>query len=139
MTQAHAQSGSKLKAVLAPHGFSDVMLLALERTLAACPEHFSEALLAKAEYEGGGSGFLMVLSGVAPDAYSAFTDMIDEALASVERPEIGLDVTFLAQDDPAFDRLKRIGRALARNPETRGRSTKKGKPPGAAFRSQHGS
>lgn len=96
-----------------PDGLPDALLQALEAKLALAAGLASAAVLARAGYEGGGTGHLLAFLDARPGAEPALAQAVSEALTFSGLEAGALDVTFLAGTDPAAERLLRHGLRIA--------------------------
>jgi hypothetical protein len=94
----------------APQGLPLGLMQALEGKLARAGGLAQVALLAAVRYDGGRSGHMLAFVGAQPGAQAALTRAASEALtfSGVEAGE--MDVTFLAEDNPALARMARVAR-----------------------------
>lgn len=105
---------SQFRALLAPQGFPDTLQNALTDALGPFAQTFSTAVLLKAEYEEGRTGYIVAVAGSGEPDRSGIAGAIDSALVSSRRGDVQLDVAFLAQDDPMANRIERVGLVLSR-------------------------
>lgn len=103
---------SQFRALLAPHNFPDTLQNALGEKLSGLQQTFGKAVLLKAEYDEGKSGFIVAISGAGDADRSAIAAAVDEALVASRRSDIHLDVVFLGLDDPMASRIERVGQIL---------------------------
>lgn len=107
---------AEIKALLAPRNFPDSLLLELEQAIAPFARHYADAILLKVDYEDGKSGFFIAFTGAEETEFQSLVNTVEKALAARPRHDILLDVTFLSRDDPALDRLRKIGLLLSSGP-----------------------
>lgn len=115
-TPASASNTGKLRALMAPQGFPDSLQFALTDKLARVAKLCDRALLLRAEYDDGRTGFLVGFSGVKEANRAAIEDAVNDALVSSRRQDIELGIAFLAADDPSLGRISRAGTNLKRAP-----------------------
>ncbi len=118
---APAPAAGRFKALLAPHNFPDTLQLALNDKLGPVADLYDRALLLRAEYDDGQSGYLLAFSVVEEGNRGAIAASVNDALATFRGKEIALDIAFLASDEPLLDRIGRVATPLrpegARRPE----------------------
>lgn len=108
-------SGAPEQAEARPTGFHpaegvpDRLFAALDARLAAAAGLARAAWLTGVSYEGGARGHLLAFAGTRPGAEPALAAAVNEALTFSGVAAGWLDVTFLAADDPALDRIARSG------------------------------
>ena len=103
---------SQFRALLAPQGFPDTLQNALLDGLAPLGETFRTAVLLKAEYEEGKTGFIVAISGASDADRGALSGAVEGAMVRSRRGDVQLDVAFLALDDPMANRIERVGQVL---------------------------
>ncbi len=103
---------SQFRALLAPKNFPDTVQNALGEKLSGLRKTFSKAVLLQAEYEDGQSGYIVAISGATDADRGALATTVEGVLAASRRPDIKVDVAFLAIDEPMTDRIERIGLIL---------------------------
>ena len=92
----------------APRGLPEPLLEALGTRLAAAPGLARTAFLAAVRYDDGTRGHLLAFAGAAPRAEAPLAKAVGEALTFSGLDAGVLDVTFLAEDDPALVALERV-------------------------------
>ena len=102
-----------IAAILPPGDVADLLLEALGARLEKSAGLAREALMARVEYAGGGTGQVLALIGAAPRAEPALARAVAEALAFSGQAEGDLDLVFLAEDAPLTGRLRRHARRFA--------------------------
>ena len=117
MTQDDGTQKARVRAILAPRGFSDILLASLRQILAPLAEYFDEVLLVRAEYEAGHSGFLIAVVGADVRTHQILTETIFEALGDGRYRSDPIDVTHIPADEPTLDRLRKLAVALSRGAE----------------------
>lgn len=103
---------SQFRALLAPQNFPDTLQNALSDRLFRLQTTFSKAVLLKAEYEEGKSGFIVAVSGASDPDRGAIAAAVEDALKASRRDDVQLDVAFLGLDDPMASRIERVGQLL---------------------------
>ncbi|WP_093973964.1 SseB family protein [Boseongicola aestuarii] len=103
---------SQFRALLAPQNFPDTLQNALSDMLFRLQQTFNKAVLLKAEYEEGKSGFIVAVSGAADPDRGAIAAAVEDALKASRRNDVQLDVAFLGLDDPMASRIERVGQVL---------------------------
>jgi len=93
---------------LPPAGLPEALLSALDAKLAQAAGLAKSACLAEVHYEGGGRGHMLAFIDALPEAESALTQAVGEALTFSGIEAGALDVAFLAAGDPAFARLASV-------------------------------
>lgn len=106
---------SQFRALLAPQNFPDTLQNALTGSLGPLVGTFGQAVLLKAEYEEGRTGYIVAVSGAADTDRGAIADAVESALMKSRRGDVQLDVAFLALDDPMASRIERVGHVLSLN------------------------
>ncbi|OYX43897.1 MAG: hypothetical protein B7Z02_08055 [Rhodobacterales bacterium 32-67-9] len=107
-----AAAPGRFKALLTPHSFPDTLQLALTEKLGAVAELYDRALLLRAEYDDGQSGFLVAFSAVDDGDQGAVTAAVNSALATYSGRKIALDIAFMARDEPMLERIGRVATHL---------------------------
>lgn len=106
------QTEARIDAVMPPAGVPDVLLMGLAERLARTGRIADAALLAKVQYDGGGTGHLLALVGADTRAEPALARAVSEAV-TFSGVEAGfLDVGFFAADDPVVARLRAVAFAF---------------------------
>ena len=118
MMQSATKIKPKLKALLAPEGFSDYLLVSLKHALEPLAEFFSEILLAKADYEDGKSSYVLVLVGVDSRGEAVFLETIQTVVENSTARDQGLDVSFVAPDDPGLNRIRKVCATIVKSGPT---------------------
>lgn len=93
----------------APQGVPEALLAALDTRLAAAAGMARAAWLTGVAYDDGTRGHLLAFAGTRPGAEPALAAVVNEALTFSGIAAGWLDVTFLAVDDPALERITRTG------------------------------
>ena len=109
LAERPATTKARPVSLTSPKGVPEPLLAALDARLAAAEGIAEAAFLASAEYEGGRRGTLLTVLGAAPGAEEALARAVGEALVFTGIDAGELDVAFLAQGDPAAERLARVG------------------------------
>lgn len=99
------------KALLAPAGFPDSLSTALTDKFRAA-DLCETALLIRAEYQNGTSGFIVLFSGVNPDGQDAVEQLVTDAMRLSGREDVVLDISFLQANDPMLNRLGRVAQKI---------------------------
>ena len=85
-----------------PRGVPEGLLTALDARLAAAAGLAQAAWLAGVDYDGGGRGHILILTGALPGAETALATAVNEALTFSGVEAGWLDVAFLSDGDPAL-------------------------------------
>lgn len=93
----------------APKGLPEVLLTALDAKLATARGLAGRAWLSAVTWEGGGKGHLLAFVDAIPGAEPALARAVGEALAFSGLEAGVLDVSFFRSQDPATERLERVG------------------------------
>ncbi len=104
---APANTLAIFKALLAPVGFPDLLL----SELTACLKESGlckSALLIRAEYQDGTSGFIVLFSGVEALDHNDVEQLVTQAMRKADREDVVLDISFLEANDPMLSRLRKI-------------------------------
>ena len=109
---APAPAAGRFKALLAPHNFPDTLQLALTDKLAPVADLYDKALLLRAEYDDGQSGYLVAFSAVEDANRGVIAASVNDALATFRGKEVALDIAFMARDEPLLDRIGRVATHL---------------------------
>lgn len=107
LDHAPQQAQARPVAFAAPEGLPEALLAALDTKLAAAPGLARAAHLAKVTYEDGSRGHLLAFTGTLPGAEDALARAMGEALVFSGLEAGALDVTFLADDNPAAAQIAR--------------------------------
>ena len=99
------------KALLAPAGFPDSLQAALRSGLSSSGLCQS-ALLIRAEYQDGTSGFIVLFSGVDPANHNSVEHLVTQAMHQSGREDVVLDISFLEANDPMLSRFSKIAQNL---------------------------
>ena len=99
------------KALLAPTGFPDSLQTALKRQLSD-DKLCNAALLIRAEYQDGTSGFIVLFSGVSSENQNAVEHLVTQAMHQSGREDVVLDISFLETNDPMLSRLGKVAQHL---------------------------
>lgn len=99
------------KALLAPAGFPDSLQSALRKGLTGSGLCQS-ALLIRAEYQDGTSGFIVLFSGVDPANHISVEHLVTQAMHQSGREDVVLDISFLEANDPMLSRFSKIAQEL---------------------------
>jgi len=105
-------NASGFRALLAPNGFPDSLMAALGQAMGRIDGLCDRALLMRAEYVDGKSGYILGFSGVAAAGRAGIERAVAEAAAAARRRDVALDVAFFAADEPALDRIARVAVTL---------------------------
>ncbi len=92
-----------------PKGLPPALLAALDRRLARAEGLATAAWLAAVDWSDGSRGHLLAVVGARPGAEEALAAGLHAAVALSGAEGLRLDVTFLADGDPALVRLARVG------------------------------
>ncbi|WP_347311230.1 SseB family protein [Defluviimonas sp. SAOS-178_SWC] len=111
-TPVPASASGRFKALLAPHNFPDTLLLALNDRLATLSDAYDKALLLRAEYDDGQSGYLVAFSAVEDGDRGMIAASVNDALASFRGKDVALDIAFMAREEPLLDRIGRVATHL---------------------------
>lgn len=108
LNHAPANVSARPVAFEPPKGLPESLMQALDAKLARAGGLAQAALLAAVRYDDGRHGHMLAYIGAVPGAEAALTRAASEALtfSGVEAGE--MDVTFLAADMPAVDRMARV-------------------------------
>lgn len=93
----------------APGTVPDVLLQSLDRKLATARGLAQAAWLTGVTYDDDTKGHLLAFVDAVPDAQDALAQAVAEALTFSGLDAAGLDVTFVATDQPITERLARVG------------------------------
>lgn len=107
-----APAAGRFKALLAPHNFPDTLQLALNDRLGPVADLFDKALLLRAEYDDGQSGYLVAFSAVEEGSRGVIAACVNDALATFRGKDVALDIAFMARDEPLLDRIGRVATHL---------------------------
>ena len=99
-----------------PDGLPDAVRAALLAALARARGIASAAWLAGVRYGDGRAGFLLAFIGTRPGAQEALARAAGGAVGFADAAPLSLDVTFLAEDDPAVARLARVAERIDLSP-----------------------
>lgn len=109
LSQAPEETQARLTEVSAPGGLPEGLVLGLDAKLALAAGLAPLAYLARAGYEGGGTGHLLTFIDAIPDAEGALANAVAEALAFSGLEAGALDVAFFTATDPMAATLARVG------------------------------
>lgn len=73
---------------------------------------YDKALLLRAEYDDGQSGYLVAFSAVEDASRGAIAAAVNDALAMFRGKDVALDIAFMARDEPLLDRIGRVATHL---------------------------
>ncbi len=111
-TPAPAPAPGRFKALLAPHNFPDTLHLALNEKLGPVADLYDRALLLRAEYDDGQSGYLVAFSAVEDANRGMIAASVNDALATFRGKDVALDIAFMSRDEPLLDRIGRVATHL---------------------------
>lgn len=95
--------------VAPPMDLPQAVLSELDTKLARMEGLADQAFLVQAEFETGARGHLLAITGAAPEAEVALAQAIQDALHFSGVEAGSLDVSFLNADDPALERIAKVG------------------------------
>ncbi|SHI78175.1 SseB family protein [Wenxinia saemankumensis] len=107
--QGPAEAEARPVALHPPGQVPDALTEALGRRLAGAAGLARAAWLAGVEWDGGGRGHLLAVTGARPGAEPALAAAVNEALTFSGLEAGALDVVFLPESDPMLARLDRVG------------------------------
>lgn len=100
---------SRLRALTSPRGFPDSLQSALVTALKPLSETFGAALLFQVEYADGQTEYLVGFTTASASHEADLETAVNKVLATANRQDVELGITFLQVDDPMVVRISRVG------------------------------